>query len=270
MCQLPTRNKLVDAMEAAKTDVVAVAGGGEIVVLTEQEFGSTAELVGILAAAIILLVAFGSVVAMGLPIVTALLGLLIGLMGVGVVANFMNIATFAPIFASMIGIGVGIDYALFIVTRFREGLHGGMTPKEAAGRAVDTAGRAVIFAGAVVVISMLGLSIIGVEFVTSLGVSAAFVVAAAVVVALSFLPVFLVLIGKRIDKWSVRRPRTSNDPNSPTFGRRLSHPNSGASRPLRSGRGRLPDLPGSADPGYGSRLPRCGRQPRGVSLAPGV
>ncbi len=214
--------KLVDAMDDAETEILAVAGGGEIVILTEQEFGSTAELVGIIAAAIILLVAFGSVVAMGLPIVTALLGLIIGLLGVGVVANFMNVATFAPIFASMIGIGVGIDYSLFIVTRFREGLQAGMTPKEASGRAVDTAGRAVIFAGAVVVISMLGLSIIGVEFITSLGVSAAFVVAAAVVVALSFLPVFLVLIGKRIDKWSVRKPRTSNDPNSPTFGRRLA------------------------------------------------
>ena len=215
-------DKLIVAIDDANSDTLTVAGGGEIVVLTEQEFGSTAEIVGLIAAAIILLIAFGSVVAMGLPIVTALLGLLIGLLGVGVVANFMNVATFAPIFASMIGIGVGIDYALFIVTRFREGLNGGMEPKEAAGRAVDTAGRAVIFAGAVVVISMLGLAIIGVEFVTSLGVSAAFVVAAAVVVALSFLPVFLVLIGKRIDKWSVRRPRASNDPNSPTFGRRLS------------------------------------------------
>lgn len=215
-------NKLVDAIDAANSENLTVTGGGEIVVLTEQEFGSTAEIVGIIAAAIILLIAFGSVVAMGLPIVTALLGLLIGLLGVGVVANFMNVATFAPIFGSMIGIGVGIDYALFIVTRFREGLQDGLEPRAAAGRAVDTAGRAVIFAGAVVVISMLGLSVIGVEFITSLGVSAAFVVASAVVVALSFLPIFLVLIGRRIDKWSVRRPRTTHDPNSPTFGRRLS------------------------------------------------
>lgn len=220
---LSDAQQLVDAMDAANTETLTVTGGGDIVVLTEQEFGSTAEIVGIIAAAIILLIAFGSVVAMGLPIITALLGLLIGLLGVGVVANYMNVATFAPIFASMIGIGVGIDYALFIVTRFREGLQGGMTPQEATARAIDTAGRAVIFAGAVVVISMLGLSVIGVEFVTSLGVSAAFVVAAAVVVALSFLPVFLVLIGKRIDKWSVRRPRASNDPSTPTFGRSLSN-----------------------------------------------
>ena len=250
--------------------LLAVAGGGEIVILTEQEFGSTAEFVGILAAAIILLVAFGSVVAMGLPIVTALLGLLIGLLGIGVVANFMNVATFAPIFASMIGIGVGIDYALFIVTRFREGLHGGMTPQEAAGRAVDTAGRAVIFAGAVVVISMLGLSIIGVEFVTSLGVSAAFVVAAAVAgrpLVSAGLPGAHRQAHRQMERAPPAHVQRSQQPH---FGRRLSRPNSGASRPLRPGRCRLPDLPRSADPGYGSWLPRCRRQPRGFHVPPGV
>ena len=94
--------------------------------LTEQEFGNTAELVGLSAAAVILLIAFGSVVAMGLPIITALLGLFIGFLGLGIVTRFMDVAEFAPVFAAMIGIGVGIDYALFIVTRFREGLKNGL------------------------------------------------------------------------------------------------------------------------------------------------
>jgi RND superfamily putative drug exporter len=242
---LADAQQLVDTIDAANSDTLTVTGGGDVVVLTEQEFGSTAELVGIIAAAIILLIAFGSVVAMGLPIVTALIGLLIGLLGVGVVANYLNVATFAPIFASMIGIGVGIDYALFIVTRFREGLSGGMTPREATGRAIDTAGRAVIFAGAVVVISMLGLSVIGVEFITSLGIAAAFVVASAVVVALSFLPVFLV--------WPASEQ---------------SHP--GPSWPLRSGSRCRPALPRAADSPDQSWLPGCGRQSQGFSFAPGV
>ena len=121
--------KLVEVADAASSDTLQVEAGGEIVALTEQEFGGTAELIGIGAAIIILLIAFGSVVAMGVPILTALLGLALGFLGIGVVANFMDIATFAPAFASMIGIGVGIDYALFIVTRYREGLAGGLIPR---------------------------------------------------------------------------------------------------------------------------------------------
>ncbi len=214
--------KLVDLADASNSETLRVEVGGEVVVLTEQEFGSTAELVGIGAAIIILLVAFGSVVAMGLPIVTALLGLLLGFMGISIVTRFMDVATFAPAFASMIGIGVGIDYALFIVTRYREGLAEGMSVDQAVVRAVDTAGRAVIFAGSVVVISMLGLSVIGVPFVTALGLAAALVVLSAVLVALVFLPVFLRLVGTRIDKWSVHRTKSPNAEDEVSFGRKLS------------------------------------------------
>jgi len=215
--------QLVEAVDAAASSSLRIEVGGEIVVLTEQEFGGAAELIGIAAAAVILLIAFGSVVAMGLPIVTALLGLLLGFLGIGIVTNFMDVATFAPAFASMIGIGVGIDYALFVVTRYREGLGEGLDAKEATVRALDTAGRAVIFAGTVVIISMLGLSVIGIPFVTALGLAAALVVVAAVIVAIVFLPAFLVLLGKRIDKWSVHRPRSSSRPAGTPFGRRLSN-----------------------------------------------
>jgi putative drug exporter of the RND superfamily len=210
---------LVDRSSSASLQVEA---GGEIVAQTEFEIGNTAELIGLAAATVILLVSFGSVVAMGLPILTALLGLGIGFLGIGVATNYYDIATFAPAFATMIGIGVGIDYALFIVTRFREGLSAGLTPKEAVVRAVDTAGRAVIFAGSVVVISMLGLSAIGVPFVTAIGIAAAIVVGAAVIVALIFLPAFLALVGLRIDKWSVRRNRNATETGSEAFGRRLA------------------------------------------------
>jgi RND superfamily putative drug exporter len=215
--------QLIEVADAANSDTLQVEAGGEIAALTEQEFGSMAELVGIGAAIIILLIAFGSVVAMGVPIATALLGLLLGFLGIGVVTNFMDVATFAPAFASMIGIGVGIDYALFIVTRYREGLAGGLDPRTATTRALDTSGRAVLFAGAVVVISMLGLSVVGVPFVTALGIAAAIVVASAVLVAFVFLPAFLVLIGTRIDKWSVHRPRSGSRQPGVPFGRRLSN-----------------------------------------------
>ncbi|CAN5692577.1 MMPL family transporter [soil metagenome] len=215
--------QLVRTVDASQSDTLRIEAGGEIVVLTEQEFGGAAELIGIGAAAIILLVAFGSVVAMGLPIVTALLGLLLGFLGIGIVSRFMDVATFAPAFASMIGIGVGIDYALFVVTRYREGLGDGLDHKQAMVRALDTAGRAVIFAGSVVIISMLGLSVISIPFVTALGIAAALVVLSAVLVAVVFLPAFLVLLGKRIDKWSVHRHQSSSKPAGTPFGRRLSN-----------------------------------------------
>ncbi|MCA9860242.1 MAG: MMPL family transporter, partial [Thermomicrobiales bacterium] len=219
---IPEAEELVEVADAASTDQLRVVAGGDVVSITEQEFGNTAEFVGILAAAIILLIAFGSVVAMGLPIATALIGLTMGFMGIFIATRWLDIATFAPQFASMIGIGVGIDYALFIVTRYREGIKDGLTPKEATGRALDTAGRAVIFAGSVVVISMLGLSAVGIKFVAALGVAAAIVVATAVLVAFTVLPALLTLVGTRIDKWSIHLPGSKDRAQGEPFGRKLS------------------------------------------------
>lgn len=215
-------NTFIDLTDAANSDQLRVVAGGEVTSLAEFEFGNSSELIGILAAAIILLIAFGSVVAMGLPIATALIGLTIGFMGIFLTSRYLDIATFAPTFATMIGLGVGIDYALFIVTRFREGIKDGLSPKDATGRALDTAGRSVIFAGTVVVISMLGLSAVGIKFVAALGVAAAIVVATAVLVAFTVLPALLTLIGTRIDKWSVHLPgRKNKEPGEP-FGRKIS------------------------------------------------
>lgn len=221
---LSAPEELVAVVDGSTSETLTVEAGGEVPLLVDEaEFGGTAELIGLLAAAIILLVSFGSIVAMGLPILTALLGLFLGFLGLGLVAKFMDVAEFAPFFAAMIGIGVGIDYALFVVTRFREGLKQGLDPGAATTRALDTAGRAVIFAGSVVVISMLGLSVIGIPFVTALGIAAALVVLAAVLAAIFVLPPMLVLIGTRIDKWSIRRPRTGTQDTGDSFARRLSH-----------------------------------------------
>ncbi|MCZ7530985.1 MAG: MMPL family transporter [Acidimicrobiia bacterium] len=197
----------LDGLEEAVVPAVdaglQVEFGGDVVQFNEEgEFGG-AELIGLGVAIIVLLFAFGSVVAMGLPLVTALIGLGLGLSVVTISANFLDIGTVAPVIATMIGLGVGIDYALFVVTRHREHLHQGMTVAEAAARANATAGQAVVFAGVTVVIAILGLQFIGIPFVATLGSAAAIVVGAAVLTAITLLPALLGLVGHKIDKLRV-------------------------------------------------------------------
>jgi RND superfamily putative drug exporter len=165
------------------------------------------ELIGILAAIVILLVAFGSVVAMGVPIVTALFGVAIATAGVGVVANIFSTPDFTAQVASMIGIGVGIDYALFIVTRYRDSLDRGMAREDAVVEAISTSGRAVVFAGCTVMVSILGMFLMGIPFLHGLAVGVALAVAIAVVAAITLLPAMLGFIGKGIDRLRVRRHR---------------------------------------------------------------
>ena len=167
-----------------------------------------AELIGILAAIIILLVVFGSVLAMGLPIMTALFGIGLGLAFVEMISQILSTPNFATELAAMIGIGVGIDYALFIVTRYRQGLHEGLEPEAAVVRAIDTAGRAVVFAGTTVMISVLGLYLMGVSFVQGLAVGTSLTVALVMVAAITLLPAVLGFAGRGIDKLSVPGRRT--------------------------------------------------------------
>ncbi len=150
----------------------------------------------------ILLVAFGSVLAMGLPIGTALFGLGVGAGLLGIISNVFGMPEFSPQIAAMIGIGVGIDYALFIVTRYRENFHAGMEPEEAVVKAVDTSGRAVIFAGITVMISLLGLFIIGLSFVRGLAVASAVSVLVMMLAAISLLPALIGFAGKRVEETS--------------------------------------------------------------------
>ncbi len=176
-----------------------VEANGELFFTFEEAETGTGEMIGIVAAVIILLVAFGSVIAMGLPIGTALFGLALGVSAMGLVNYLIDIPSWAPQMAAMVGIGVGIDYALFLVTRHREYLSQGMTVVESAGRAVATAGQAVIFAGGTVVIAILGLAVAGVPFVTAAGVATSVVVMIMVVAAITLLPAFLGLSGHRIN-----------------------------------------------------------------------
>jgi RND superfamily putative drug exporter len=170
------------------------------------------EIIGILAAIIVLLIAFGSVIAMGLPILTALIGIAISLAGVGILANFLTTPDFAPQVAAMIGLGVGIDYALFIVTRYREALHRTQQPEAAVLEAMTTSGRAVVFAGFTVMVSVLGMLLMGLTFLQGLAVGTSLAVVVAVLAAITLLPALLGFVGFTIDKWKVgRRKQKTGD-----------------------------------------------------------
>jgi putative drug exporter of the RND superfamily len=160
------------------------------------------ELLGLLAAVIILLLAFGSVLAMGLPIGTAIFGLGVSFGLIGVASHGFSMPDFAPQMAAMIGLGVGIDYALFIVSRYREGLHNGLDPEHAVMEAIDSSGRAVLFAGLTVMISLLGLMAMGLAFVNGLAISGAAAVLIMMIAALTLLPALLGFVGTKIDNTS--------------------------------------------------------------------
>jgi putative drug exporter of the RND superfamily len=175
---------------------VEVEYGGDL--FSEFELPES-EIYGILAAVVILIIAFGSVLAMGLPIGTALFGLGCATAIVTLLSNPISMPDFTTAMVAMIGIGVGIDYALFIVTRYREALHAGLSPEDSVAEAIDTSGRAVIFAGTTVVISLMGLTLIGLEFVTAVALAAAIGVVLMVLVSLTLLPALLGWVGERID-----------------------------------------------------------------------
>jgi RND superfamily putative drug exporter len=182
--------------ELPAIDGLEIYLGGQIF----SEFSAPeSEVLGLGFAIVILIVAFGSVLAMGLPIGVALGGIGAGMALVGVVSNFMTMPDFTSIIAVMIGLGVGIDYALFIVTRFREDLHKGMDPEECAGHAIDTAGRAVLFAGTTVVISVLGMLVMGLGFIQGLGVGSALTVVIVMAASVTLLPALLGFAGDRLE-----------------------------------------------------------------------
>jgi len=169
--------------------------------VAEQTVGS--EFIGLIAAAFILLLAFGSALAMGLPILTALFGLGIGATLGGIGSRFVETPEWAATVATMIGLGVGIDYALFIITRYRQGLAGGMSPREANLTAMGTAGRAVLFAGGTVVISLLGMLTMGLSYLNGVAMSAVFAVLTMLTASLTLLPAVLGFVGTNIDRLRV-------------------------------------------------------------------
>ncbi len=194
---------------------------GSLALLAQEDPSS--ELIGVGVAIIVLLVAFGSVVAMGLPIVTALMGIFVGAAGVGVLSAVMDVPEFSLILCAMIGLGVGIDYALFIVTRHRQHLHEGMSVEDAAGTANATAGQAVLFAGTTVVIAILGLFLAGLPAISAMGAAVALVVTVSMAAAITLLPGLLGLAGTKIDKLSIHRKTHVAKPADETLAGRWAH-----------------------------------------------
>ena len=194
---------------------------GELAQVVQSDPSS--ELIGVGIAMIVLLVAFGSVVAMGLPIITALLGVFVGAAGVGVLSALIDVPEFSLILCMMVGLGVGIDYALFVVTRHRQHLHDGMSVPDAAGTANATAGMSVLFAGSTVVIAILGLHLAGIPAISAMGAAIALVVVAAMTAAVTLLPGLLGLAGTRIDKLSIHRKGHVSKPAHATVAGRWAH-----------------------------------------------
>ena len=193
-----------DAAEPAREAGMEVAVGGPIGSELSEPKTESSEVVGLVAAMIILAFTFGTLVAMGLPIVSAVVGLLVGLSLIGLLGNVVTVPTIAPTLATMIGLGVGIDYALFLVSRHRAQRREGLALDESIATAVATTGSAIVFAGGTVVIALIALLVAGIPLVTSLGYAAAVAVVTAVLAAITLLPAVLSVVGARLD--SLRLP----------------------------------------------------------------
>jgi putative drug exporter of the RND superfamily len=203
--QLPAAaiKAVIATAEAARQPGFEVALGGDPISSVITAAPGPSEGIGVTAAILIMLLAFGSVVAMGLPIITALFGLGIGIALLELVTHLLTVPTFAPEMAAMIGIGVGIDYALFIATRYRQGLFEGRTPRDAVIAALMTSGRSVLFAGSTVVISLFGLFLIGQAYMIGLATACIVAVLLVLLAALTLLPALLGFSGNAIDKLHV-------------------------------------------------------------------
>ena len=196
---------VVDATAPAQNAGIEVEAGGSIGSTLSSSESEIPELIGILAAIVILTFTFGSVVAMGMPIVMAITGLIVGLGTVGMLGYIINIPSTGTTLATMIGLGVGIDYALFLVTRHRDNLRAGMPIRDSIAMAVATSGSAIVFAGGTVVIALLSLSVAGIPIVSALGYATAVAVFTAVAAAITFLPALLSVVDHRIN--ALRLPR---------------------------------------------------------------
>ncbi|WSM42363.1 MMPL family transporter [Streptomyces cellulosae] len=203
---------VVKTAKAAETDGLDVELGGSAVELSESSGGHTAEIVGVAVAAVVLFLAFGSLAASLLPIATALVSVGTAYAGIVLLGHVMTVADFAPMLGMLIGLGVGIDYALFIVTRHRRGLKRGLSVTEAATNAVATTGRAVVFAGATVCIALLGMLILRLNFLNGVAVAASLTVVLTVAASVTLLPALLSLIGTRALSRRERRRLAEHGP----------------------------------------------------------
>jgi putative drug exporter of the RND superfamily len=210
--------RVINAAEAAREPGLNIQLGGDAIGTTQQSSVSSSSTIGIVAAAVVLFIAFGSLLAMLLPIVTAIAGVVGGLMAIAPLTHVMSIANFAPILGALIGLGVGTDYALFIVTRHRRGLQSGLSPEEAAVTAINTSGRAVLFAGGTVCISLLGILVLRLSFLNGLAIASVLTVVFTVFAAVTLLPALLGAFGMRVLSRRQRRRLANPRAAQPTGG----------------------------------------------------
>ncbi len=210
-------DKVIGAVEKADKDGLNAEVGGPGIQQAVQagEQGGASEGVGFLAAAVVLALAFGSLFATLLPLGTAVISLGTALALNGLMAHLFTIATFSPQLATLIGLGVGIDYSLFVVTRHRNAIKNGRDPEEACVRALNTSGRAVIFAGATVIVALLGLLILGVSFLNGVAIAASVTVLVVALAAITLMPAFLGMIGMRALSKKERRRLETEGPHDP-------------------------------------------------------
>jgi putative drug exporter of the RND superfamily len=204
--------KVISVAEGARQPGLAVELGGQAISHSEQAPVSAISAIGIGAAAVILLVAFGSLFAMALPIATAVAGVGTGMMLMAPLSHLMPLTGIAPVLGALIGLGVGVDYALFIVSRHRRGLLSGLDPQRSAVQALNTSGRAVLFAGATVCIALLGLLTIGQGFIDGLAFAGAITVVCTVLAAVTLLPALFGMLGTRVPSRMQRRKLLADGP----------------------------------------------------------
>ncbi|MBJ8346278.1 MMPL family transporter [Antrihabitans sp. YC2-6] len=212
---------LQDAAEPARAAGLQVEFSGGVISTTEAA-GHSSELYGIVIAFVVLAITFGALVAAGMPLLTAAVGVGIGLLGIQALSSVVEVNSTTPTLALMLGLAVGIDYALFIVSRHRQQLRDGMPVAESIKMATATAGGAVVFAGLTVVIALAGLSVVGIPFLTAMGVAAAGTVAVAVLISITLVPALLALLGPRINSGRIGPLARRQDKADPAagFGRR--------------------------------------------------
>ena len=203
---------LEDAVEPTRDAGLQVELGGEVPGSAAAPMEGYGELIGVVAALLILVLAFGSVVGAGLPIAVALTGLGVSSGAILLLAATMDVSTAAPMVATMVGLGVGIDYALLIVTRYVEYVRGGHVVADAAGRAVATAGRSVVFAAITVLVSLMGLRLSGLQVYASFGFATAIAVVAVMAASLTLVPALCRLAGRKVLPRKVRARLTSRRP----------------------------------------------------------
>src|SRR5712691_4136325 len=208
----PEVNRVIHLAEAARAPGVQVDLGGPAVENAARPSVGISAIVGVAAAAVVLFIAFGSLLAMLLPLAVAIAALVSGLMTIGLMSHAVSIPSVGPTVGILIGLGVGIDYALFVVTRHRSNIKAGMSPPDAAARALNTSGRAVLFAGTTVCIALLGMLVLRVSYISGLGIAAAITVLFTVAASATLLPALLGFLGMRVLSRRERRRRVAAGP----------------------------------------------------------